>query len=102
MVWNFVTEFLSEVSRLVAAEQVVVTQKAAIEITDLDMGRDNVSAILLSLVPDDFLRTERGWLGDEIYTFTTPHDELDLWIRLTIDGECVVISFHEADNDDQK
>ena len=90
-------EFLRRARRAVRADRVLLTSKAAGEAWDqLEWDIDDALAMLVELLPDDFLRTEPSTErpGDEVHVFCPVYDEVELWVRLVERSGIVVVSLH--------
>ncbi len=95
---------LAEVHRLAARRQVRFSAKAAGELAGLDLGLDEEDAlqVLATLKLGDLVgRVESRHTPEWLYVFKPRVGGIALYVKLMVRTECVVISFHEDEEDDE-
>jgi hypothetical protein len=100
------TAVLRRVRRLAAERKVRFTLKAFQELARLGMGLDEEDAchVLASLNPNDVVgRLVSDKTGEWMYVFNPSVGGTDLYVKVVLRGDCVVISFHgQEDGDEDK
>lgn len=95
---------LAEVHRLAARRQVRFSAKAVRELAVLDLALDEEDAlqVLSRLKPGDLVgRLESEHTPEWLYVFKPRVAGIALYVKLIVRTECVVISFHEDEEDDE-
>jgi hypothetical protein len=95
---------LAEVHRLAARRQVRFSAKAVRELAVLDLALDEDDAlhVLSTLKPGDLVgRVESGQTPEWLYVFKPRVASIVLYVKLIVRTDCVVISFHEDEEDDE-
>lgn len=95
---------LRQVRRLAAERKVRFTLKAFQELARLGMGLDEDDAcdVLASLKLNDVVgRLVSGKTGEWMYVFNPSVGGTDLYVKVVLRGDCVVISFHEQEDSDE-
>ena len=98
------TAVLRRVRRLAAERKVRFTLKAFQELASLGMGLDEEDAchVLRNLKPNDVVgRLISDKTGEWMYVFAPSVGGTDLYVKLVLRGDCVVISFHEQEDSDE-
>jgi len=93
---------LAEIRRLVALGRVRFTLKATQELAALELGLDEQDAVqILSelRVADLRGRVESERTPEWLYVCKPEVGGINLYIKLIVRSECVVISFHEDEGD---
>ena len=97
---------LAEIHRLVARRLVRFTFKATEELAQLGLELDEEDAlqILAELSADDLAtRIESDRAAEWLYVFRPEVAGVILYVKLVVRSECVVVSFHEDEgNDDEE
>lgn len=94
---------LRRVGERVAEGRVRFTIKALRELTELDLGLDEQDAldVLASLAPRDFIeRLISGRTNEWMYVFMPNVGGADLYVKVILRRDCVVVSFHHKDDDE--
>ena len=77
-----------------------LTKKAEEEATALDLRREDVERLLLSLAPSDFAeRITSVVTGEWMYVFVPSLEGLPLYVKLVLRAQCIVVSFHEDEQE---
>ena len=93
---------LAEIHRLAARRQIRLTIKAASEVTLLGLDEEDVLAILSTLKLRDLVRrVESSHTPEWLYVFKPRVGGMALYVKLIVRTDCVVISFHEDEEDDE-
>jgi hypothetical protein len=98
------TAILRRVRRLVAERKIRFTLKALQELGRLGMGLDeeDACAVLANLKPNDVIeRLVSDKTGEWMYVFNPSVGGTDLYVKVVLRGDCVVISFHEQEDSDE-
>jgi hypothetical protein len=93
---------LAEIRRLVALGRVRFTLKATQELAALELGLDEQDALqILSemRVADLRGRVESECTPEWLYVCKPEVGRINLYVKLIVRSECVVISFHEDEGD---
>ncbi len=95
----------ARIRALGAARRVRFTHKALEELYRLDLGLDESDAadILASLSPSEVvgrMRSSRG--GEWMYVLEPGVGAIPLYVKVILRDECVVISFHAREGDDEE
>ena len=93
---------LAEIHRLVALRRVRFTLKATQELAALELGLDEQDAlqILSELRVADLVgRVESRHTPEWLYVCKPEVGGINLYVKLIVRSECVVISFHENEGD---
>jgi len=96
---------LAEIHRLVARRLVHFTFKAGEELAQLDLELDEEDAlqVLAELSPDDLAgRIESERAHEWLYIFRPDVAGVILYVKLIVRSECVVVSFHGDEGDDDE
>jgi hypothetical protein len=96
---------LAEIHRLVARRLVRFTFKAGEELAQLELELDEEDAlqVLAELSPDDLAgRIESKRAPEWLYIFRPDVAGVILYVKLIVRSECVVVSFHEDEGDDDE
>ena len=102
---RWVTRVLAEIHRLVARRLVRFTFKAGEELAQLELELDEEDAlqVLAELSPDDLAeRMESVRAPEWLYIFKPDVAGVLLYVKLIVRSECVVVSFHEDEGDDDE
>ena len=102
---RWATRVLAEIHRLVARRLVRFTFKAGEELAQLELELDEEDAlqILAKLSPDDLAgRMESVRAPEWLYIFKPDVAGVLLYVKLIVRSECVVVSFHEDQGDDDE
>jgi len=92
---------LARIHELAAQRKVAFTLKALRELAALDMGLDEEDArqVLAKLAASDFAqRLVSKKTGEWMYEFKPTVGEVILYVKVILGGNCVVISFHEEED----
>jgi hypothetical protein len=95
---------LRRIRRLAAERKIRFTLKAFQELARLGMGLDEDDAcdVLANLGPSDVVRRLVSNRTRELmYVFNPSVGGRDLYVKVVLRGECVVISFHEQEDSDE-
>jgi hypothetical protein len=95
---------LTEIQRLVAERKVRFTLKAVEELALLDLGLDEHDAleVLAALKLEDLAgRVESKRTREWLYVFKPEVAGAVLYLKLIVRAECVVVSFHHDEEDDE-
>ena len=97
---------LARIHALAVAGRVRLTVKATRELELLDLGLDeaDVALVLLELETGDFAERSmsRSFGADEwLYVFKPAIGGFPLYVKLAVRGMCVVVSFHEQEEEDE-
>jgi len=101
---RWLAKVLSQIDRLVAAGKVRFTLKAIRELAALELGLDEADAcdILRRLQPEDSRgRIVSETTGEWMYVFGPRIAETQLYLKVVIRTDCVVVSLHEQVDDEQ-
>jgi hypothetical protein len=101
---SWATAILRRVKRLAAERKVRFTLKAFQEVARLGMGLDeeDVCNVLANLRPNDVAgRLASDKTGEWMYVFNPSIGGTDLYVKVVLRGDCVVISFHEQEGSDE-
>jgi hypothetical protein len=96
---------LAEIHRLVAHRWVRFTFKASEELGELMLDEEDALQILAELSASDLAgRIESEWAPEWLYIFKPEVGGSLLYVKLVVRLECVVVSFHEdeGDEDDER
>ena len=89
---------LARVHLLARAGQVRFTHKALRELAALDLGldQDDCCDVLKELTATDSAgRTRSAITGEWMYVFKTTVTGTQLYLKLILRADCIIISFHE-------
>lgn len=98
---HWLTRALQRIRDLATRDRVRLTMKALEELEVLEFVEEDACAVVARLERHDFsdrLVSERT--GEWMYVFKPQVDETVIYVKLVLRSECVMISFHE-DNDDE-
>ena len=104
MSYSWATGILRRVRRLAAEQKVRFTLKAFQEVARLGMGlgEEDACEILANLRPNDVVgRLVSDKTGEWMYVFNPSIGATDLYVKVILRGDCVVISFHEQEDSDE-
>jgi hypothetical protein len=99
---RWASRVLVEIHRLAALGRVRFTLKATEELATLDIGLDESDAlqILSELRLADLVgRVESESAPEWLYVFKPEVGDMVLYLKLIVRADCVVISFHEDEDD---
>jgi hypothetical protein len=92
---------LSEIRRCVEAERVRFTYKALRELSSLGLHPDDAIEVLRALVPGDaFCRLASEVTEEWMYVFKPTVGVVVVYLKVILRDGCVVVSFHEDDDDE--
>jgi len=97
---RWLRDILPRIRELAHAKRVRFTYKALRELDDLGLGLDSDDCcdVLEHLTVADSDGRFRSLIGNEwMYLFTPTVMGTKLYLKVIVRGECVIISFHEAD-----
>jgi hypothetical protein len=98
------TGILRRIRRLAAERKVRFTLKAFQELARLGRGLDEDDAcdVLANLRPNDVVRRlASNKTGEWMYVFSPSVGGRDLYVKIVLRGDCVVISFHVQEDSDE-
>jgi Motility quorum-sensing regulator, toxin of MqsA len=101
---SWVSSVLRRVRRLAVERKVRFTLKAFQELAHLGMGLDEEDAcdVLANLKSHDVVgRLVSDKTGEWMYVFNPSAGGTDLYLKVVLRGDCVVISFHEQEDSDE-
>lgn len=101
---TWATAVLRRIRRLATERKVRFTLKAFQELARLGMGLDEDDAcdVLANLRPNDVVgRLVSDTIGEWMYVFNPSVGGTDLYVKVVLRGDCVVISFHEQEDSDE-
>lgn len=104
MTRSWATAVLRRVRRLAVERKVRFTLKAFQELAHLGMGLDEEDAcdVLTNLKPNDVVgRLVSDKTGEWMYAFNPSVGGTDLYVKVVLREDCVVISFHEQEDSDE-
>jgi hypothetical protein len=99
---QWLPKILKRIRERAAAREVMFTLKALRELATLDSGLDEEDAceILANLTSEDSAgRIESATTREWMYLFKPQFGVTVLYLKLILRGNCVVISFHEDEDD---
>ncbi len=99
----WLSEILDRIHKLANDGKVRLTVKAIAEIRGLDLGLGvfDVIDVLIALSPTDSAGRLRSSLSSEwLYVFKPRVAETVLYVKVVLRGDCVVVSFHEDESDE--
>jgi hypothetical protein len=100
---RWLAKVLSRVHALAATGRVRLTYKAQREMAAMGFSPEDVRDVLVSLAGDDSVgRTQSMTTGEWMYIFKPGVGEHPLYVKLILRLECVVVSFHEDEADDEQ
>jgi hypothetical protein len=102
---RWATRVLAEIHRLAARRLVRFTFKAGEELAQLEMELDEEDAlqVIAELSPNDLAgRFESERAHEWLYIFKPDVAGVILYVKLIVRSECVVVSFHEDEGDDDE
>ena len=94
---------LTRIHGLADARRVRFTHKALRELGTLGLGldEDDCCEVLKNLSAADFAdRIESEITGEWMYVFKPKVAGTDLYVKLILRSDCVIVSFHEEDTED--
>ena len=92
-----ITTFLMSVRALIDRGDVEFTGKASNELERMGWSEEDALSVIEALAAPAFHQVEQGARDNvDVWTFCPEADDFTLWVRLLLDGDCVVISFHPA------
>jgi hypothetical protein len=92
---------LARIRELAAQRKVSFTMKALRELAALDIGLDEEDAhhVLANLATSDFVeRVVSKKTGEWMYVFKPKVGEVVVYVKIILRIDCVVISFHEEED----
>jgi hypothetical protein len=95
---------LDRIHRLAKAGNVRLTVKALAEVRGLGLGLGvaDVIDVLMALTPNDSGGRVRSLLSSEwLYVFKPTVAETVLYVKVVLRNDCVVVSFHMDDTDEE-
>lgn len=98
------TAVLRRIRRLATERKVRFTLKAFQELARLGLGLDEDDAcdVLANLRSNDVVgRLVSDKTGEWMYVFNPSVGGIDLYVKVVLRGDCVVISFHEQEDSDE-
>ena len=101
---RWLAKVLAQIDLLVSAGKVRFTLKAFRELTALQLGLDETDAcdILKRLQPTDSRgRIVSETTGEWMYVFVSRIAETQLYLKIILRTDCVVVSLHEQVDDEQ-
>jgi hypothetical protein len=101
---SWATAVTRRVRQAAAERKVRFTLKAFRELASLGMGLDEEDAcdVLANLKPNDVVgRLVSEKTGEWMYLFNPSVGGTDLYVKVVLRGDCVVISFHEQEDSDE-
>ena len=100
---RWLTKVLRRVQEFALQREVRFTAKAAREMAALGLDVEDVRDALLQLrIADSAGRKASGVTGEWLYIFKPYAGEELIYIKLILRNECVLISFHPDDQDDEE
>jgi hypothetical protein len=96
---------LARVADLAASRRVLFTLKARRELAALDLGLDEDDAcdVLVRLKAEDSIgRLASEITGEWLYLFKPTIAGMVLYVKIIVRSNCIVISFHEDEGDDDE
>jgi hypothetical protein len=92
---------LAQIHRFVEAERVRFTYKALREMSSLGLHPDDVIDVLRALTPAEaFSRIASDVTEEWMYVFKPTIGDAVIYLKLILRDGCVVVSFHEDDDDE--
>ena len=98
---RWLAKVLARIRRLASQETVLFTLLALRELAALDMGLDEEDAcrVLANMKAADFAeRAVSKKTGEWMYVFKPRVGEIVVYVKVVVRNECVVISFHEEED----
>jgi hypothetical protein len=93
---------LAAIEGLAARRQIRFTAKAANELALLGLDEEDALDVLSTLKPKDLVgRVESRHTPEWLYVFKPRVGGIALYVKLIVRTDCVVISFHEDEEDDE-
>ena len=89
---------VSRIRELAADRRVAITDKARreLELLELGLDREDLCEVVAGLSSADFYeRIASSVMGEWLYVFKPDVAGTTLYVKLAVRGNCVVISFHE-------
>ena len=100
---RWLSKTLARVRALAIARRVLFTLKAYSELATLDLDEEDACEIMASLrAADSAGRLRSARTGEWMYLFKPQYSETTLYIKLILRNDCIVISFHEDDEDQEE
>ncbi len=99
---RWLSEVLGRIGQLAAARRVRFTHKAFEEIAavELELDEEDACDILASLERRESAgRRLSERTGEWLYVFKPSRGGVQLYVKLILRGDCVVVSFHEDERD---
>ena len=99
------TKVITRIRRLTAAGKIRFTSKAVHEITVLGipLTEQDCRIVVMSLSFEEFDTRVRSSVSTEwLYVFRPCVLGMPLYVKVALRDECVVVSFHEEENDDAR
>jgi hypothetical protein len=96
---------LRQIRRLAAQRRVSFTLKALRELAGLDIGMDTDDAcdVLARVGPKDLVERVRSvTTGEWMYVLKPRVVGIDLYVKVLLRRDCLVISFHEDEGSDEE
>jgi hypothetical protein len=96
---------LRQIRRLAAQRRVSFTLKALRELASLDIGMDTEDAcdVLARVGPTDLVERVRSAItGEWRYVLKPRVVGIDLYVKVLLRRDCLVISFHEDEGSDEE
>jgi Motility quorum-sensing regulator, toxin of MqsA len=98
---RWATRVLAEIHRLVASRLVRFTFKASEELGELALDEEDALQILAELSGADLVgRLKSVRTPEWLYIFKPEVGGSVLYVKLIVRAECLVVSFHEDEGDD--
>lgn len=102
---RWLPRLLRRIHELAGRCRVRLTLKAARELAALGAGLDvqDACGVLMALTEDDFAeRFESEHTGEWMYVFKPAVAGTLVYLKLVVRAECVVVSFHEDEGDEER
>ena len=96
---------LRQIRRLAAQRRVSFTLKALRELARLDIGMDTEDAcdVLARVGPTDLVERVRSVItGEWMYILKPRVVDIDMYVKVLLRHDCLVISFHEDEGSDEE
>lgn len=98
---RWISNALARIATLVSAGNALFTLKALVELAELGFDEQDACDILVNLgVEDSAGRIRSIQTREWLYIFKPQIAKMTLYIKVIIRNHCVVISFHEDEDDD--
>ncbi|HUY28752.1 MAG TPA: type II toxin-antitoxin system MqsR family toxin [Candidatus Binataceae bacterium] len=98
---RWLTSALRRIKNLAIARKVAFTLKALRELPELGLDEEDACEVLASLTTGDSAGRERSAAtGEWMYVFKPEVAESVLYVKVILRSNCVLISFHEDEDED--